>query len=87
MVATDSGEFDRESPLAKAVIKIVADTLAVDEKDIDCDANIMLDMGATSLQYFSILSALAKEFSLSAEENEKYAYTIKDFCSYIERHL
>ena len=56
-------------------------------EDIDYDAHIMIDLGATSLQYFSILSALANEFSVSAQDGENYAYTVRDISAYIERYI
>lgn len=79
--------FDRESPLAQKVLAIIAPILDQEPAEIDCEAHLMMDLGASSLQYFSMLSALAEEFRLSSDEREEYAYTVREFCEYIERHL
>ncbi len=76
-----------ENPIAKKVAEIIADVLSLNLEDIDYDAHIMIDLGATSLQYFSILSALANEFSVSAQDGENYAYTVRDISAYIERYI
>ena len=78
---------DNENPICKKVAEIVADVLSLPTDEIDYDAHIMIDMGASSLQYFSILSALANEFSVSAQDGENYAYTVRDISAYIERYI
>ena len=79
--------IDNENPICKKVAEIVADVLSLPINEIDYDAHIMIDMGASSLQYFSILSALANEFSVSAQDGENYAYTVRDISAYIERYI
>ena len=69
------------------VLELIAPILELEPKDIDPDANLMVDLGATSLQYFSMLSVLAEEFGLEAEQGDKYTYTVRDFCRYIERRI
>ena len=81
----DDGEVDQK--LLARVLELVAPILELKPEEIDPDAHLMLDLGATSLQYFSMLSVLAEEFGLSAEQGEKYTYTIREFCRYIERHI
>ena len=50
--------------------------------------HIFYDLGATSLQYFSMISDLCAEFSLSQYENgEIYCYTAKELCAFIERNM
>jgi len=57
-------------------------------ESLDDRAHILLDMGATSLQYFEIISAIAAEFSIeSYNDKEHYRYTIEEFCEYIERYV
>ena len=80
-------EFDREGALAQKVFAIVGKALDRDPATIDPDAHLMLELGASSLQYFSILSALAEEFQLTASSGEEYRYTVRAFCEYIERQL
>lgn len=83
--ANEDGEIDQK--LLNRVLELVAPILDLSPEEIDPDAHLMLDLGATSLQYFSMLSVLAEEFGLSAEQGEKYTYTIREFCKYIERHI
>lgn len=79
--------FDRQSPLAQKVLELLAPILGIQPEEIDCEAHLMMDLGASSLQYFSILSAVAEEFRLTADETEEYSYTVREICEYIERHL
>lgn len=85
--AAAAGEFDRQSPLAQKVLEIVGEVLGIPAEQIDPDAHLMLELDATSLQYFSILSALAEEFKVSASSGEEYRYTVRAFCEYLERQL
>lgn len=82
---TQEGEA---SPLLLQVRKIIAQTLEIDENSIGSDTHIFYDLGATSIQYFSILSALSQHFSITDyDSNDKYCYTPKQICEYIERKL
>ncbi len=84
--ASSSGG-DVDPKILNRVLELIAPILELEPKDIDPDANLILDLGATSLQYFSMLSVLADEFGLEAEQGEKYTYTVREFCRYIERHI
>ena len=80
--------FDRNGPLAVKVRQIIADELDINADEIDDNAHIIFDLGADSLKYFSVISALAKEFSVSSySDKENYRYTVKEFCEYLERHI
>lgn len=80
--------FDRNSPLAQKVRQIVAEELLIDADSIGDDAHLIFDLGADSLKYFSVISAIAKEFSISSySDKENYRYTVKEFCEYLERHI
>ncbi len=79
------GEVDQK--ILDRVLELIAPILELKPEEIDPDAHLMLDLGATSLQYFSMLRVLAEEFGLSAEQGEKYTYTVREFCRYIERHI
>lgn len=77
-----------ESPLLQEVRKIIAQVLELDEGEVTAQSHIFHDLGATSIQYFSILTALAQHFSVSDYENsDTYCYTPKEICEYIERKL
>ena len=79
---------DGESLLLHQVRKIVAKVLEIDEADVQSQSHIFYDLGATSIQYFSILVALAEEFSISDyNSTDTYRYTPKEICEYIESKL
>lgn len=86
--AAESAEFDVNSPLADRVRTIAAPILGVEKEDIGPDTHVMHELGATSLQYFSLLTELSKEFpELDYSDSNNYFYTLRDFCEYIERQL
>ncbi len=77
-----------QSALAEKVRSLIAATLEISAQKVTPDAHLMLELGADSMQYFSLLSALANEFSIGApEQKEQYCYTLRDICDYIERHI
>ncbi len=79
---------DENSPLMERVRQIIADSLGVLYEDINANSHIFYDLGATSIQYFSILTKLSEAFAISDyNKNDKYCYTPKEICEYIERHL
>ena len=76
------------SALMIQVCKIIAQVLELEEAAVTVDAHIFHDLGATSMQYFSIIAALAEHFSITSyESNDTYRYTPKEICEYIERNL
>ena len=68
--------------------KIIAENLCVSPEEVTADSHICFDLGATSIQYFSILSALSEKFQISEYNNqEKYCYTLTEIADYIEGKL
>ncbi len=84
-VSADDTAYTEE--MLNAVKNIVAKILNINVDEIDIHAHIMLDLGADSMQYYSILTALANEFSISNPEKGVLYYTVHEFCQYIERHI
>ncbi len=80
-------EEHTDSPLLTTVIEIAARVLMREKEELNPDAHLMNDLGVSSLQYFALLSALADEFSLSADQDDQYVYTLRGFCAYIERRM
>lgn len=77
-----------DSPLMEDVKKIIAAKLDIPAEQIDSTSHIFFDLGGSSIQYFSILTALSEHFELSGyEQTDKYCYTPKEICEYIERRL
>lgn len=78
----------QQSALLRQVIAIIAKVLELEEDSVTAESHIFHDLGATSIQYFSILAALAEHFSVSDyESNDTYCYTPKEICEYLERKL
>ncbi len=79
---------ETESPFAEDVKMIIAEVLALDVEQFDNDNHIFYDLGATSIQYFDILTRLAQKFSIDDyRQNDKYAYTVNEICKYLEKHV
>ena len=84
-VPTEAPE-DIQSPFLAPVKAIIARILEVDVAEIANDSHIFYDLGATSIQYFSILAALAEAFSVSDyDSSDAFCYTPKEICEYLER--
>jgi long-subunit acyl-CoA synthetase (AMP-forming) len=82
----ESGEYENTA-LLKKVTEIIAKVIDEDIEKIEPDTNLLVDLEISSIQYFSILSALAEEFSLIANSDDKYCYTVREMCEYVERQL
>ena len=79
---------DDNSPLMLQVRSIIAKVLELPIEQVTPTSHIFFDLGGTSIQYFSILTALAEHFSLSDyDKNDTYRYTPKEICQYIESRL
>ena len=76
------------SPLMEDVKEVIAGVLNIDASKIGANTHIFFDLDATSLQYFSILTELSKKFELTEyDKSEKYCYTPKEICEFLERYL
>lgn len=83
-----TGDEGQDTPLLGRIKEMIAQELQCDVTTIGMDSHIFYDLGATSLQYFAIISAISAEFGLTQYENgEIYCYTPKELCAYIERNL
>ncbi len=79
---------ERNPVLLDQVREIVARVLDMKPDDVTDHAHILLDLGATSLQYFEIISEMASVFAISSySDKENYRYTVDEFCEYIERYV
>lgn len=65
----------------KKIKEIFKEVLNKDE--LDDDAHFIFDLGGTSLDYFSLLMKLEKEFNISFNFENKSCSTIKEFTNYI----
>ena len=79
---------DEDSPLLQEVRQIIADTLELSVEQVEPGAHIFFDLGASSIQYFTIISRLSDHFSITGyDKDDKYCYTPKEISQYIERRL
>lgn len=80
---------DGAESVAMAQVKaIIAKVLERKPEDIGDTDHIFYDLGATSIQYFTIVGALSETFGISQyEKGEDYRYTPAEICQYIERHI
>ncbi len=77
-----------ESPLMQQVRTVIARVLGIEADTVQPGTHVFYDLGATSIQYFSILSELASHFEISNySKSDQYCYTLKEMTDYIERHL
>ena len=84
-VTSDQGE---DSPLMEEVKQIIASVLEIPAESIEANSHLFFDLGGSSIQYFSVLTALSQHFELGGyDRTDKYCYTPKEICEYIERCL
>lgn len=87
MVIAECAEGE-QSPLQQQICSIIAQVLGIPVEQVGVDAHIFYDLGASSIQYFSVLSALSERFSIAEyDKTETYRYTPREICEYIERYL
>lgn len=83
-----TGHEGEDTPLLRKIREMIAGHLQLDVEKVGVNDHIFYDLGATSLQYFSVISDICAEFSLSQYENgEIYCYTAKELCAFIERNM
>ncbi len=84
----ESPEFDRNSALATKVLDIAERVLGIERERIGADTHVIQELGISSLQYFSLLTELSKEFPyMDYSNSNNYFYTLREFCEYIERQI
>lgn len=84
-VATSDGVC---SPFADKVRQIIADALQISGEEVGDNTHIFYDLGATSIQYFDILTRLSEKFEVSDyKSSDKYCYTVQEICRYLEEHV
>ena len=73
------------SDLEREVIECFATALERNSEEISPSANFFLDLGGSSLDYFTLLGLLKDKYgiSLPADDKEKL-FTVRDFCEFIK---
>ena len=64
-----------------------AEVLCKSTLDIDNDKHFIFELGGTSLDYFSLLMKLKKEFGMEFSLEHQSCSTVNEFSSYIEKRL
>ena len=81
----NTNNLEKDDVLEK-IISIVKDILVVDEVDISKD--LMLDLGASSLDYFAIASSIYDEFDIVIIDDDGVKYrTIEEISNFIKEQL
>ncbi len=77
-----------DSPLTDAVKEIIASVLSINIEDFNSNSHIFYDLGATSIQYFSILTRISEKFSITDyQKTDTFCYTVKEICEYIGKRI
>lgn len=83
-----TGNEGEDTPLLRKIRAIIAKELDCEESKVGINDHIFYDLGASSLQYFAIISAISAEFGATEyTAGEIYCYTPKEICAYIEKKL
>ena len=74
-----------DSEILQQIIRLTAELLGREEETLLPDAQLLQDLGVSSLQYFALLSALEEHFDFVPHGEEQYGYTLREFSRMIER--
>jgi long-chain acyl-CoA synthetase len=73
------------SDLEREVIECFASALERSPEEISPNANFFLDLGGTSLDYFTLLGLLKDKYGISLPSDDKEKlFTVRDFCEFIK---
>lgn len=70
--------YDGVSPLAKKIRDLFGEALGRDGSKISHDADFFVDLGATSLDYFSLLDLISEEFEIDVDLLRSWSATTVD---------
>lgn len=73
------------SETEKIVMKIMADILGRDVKDIKAGSDFISELGGSSLDYFSLLKNIENEFDITLSFENRSARTPAEFAEYITK--
>jgi len=69
------------------VVKVVAETLNVDESRVTDESQFVEDLGAESMQSVELIAAFEDEFDIEMDEQEALGVkTVGDAVTFIDRH-
>jgi len=82
----DEAEVQLDEELLARVRSVVALTLDCPEDTIKACSDFFTDLGGTSLDYFTLISNLQKEFGVGIDKNSAGISTVSGFCDYIRKN-
>jgi len=69
------------------VVKVVAETLNIDESRVTDESKFVEDLGAESMQSVELIAAFEDEFDIEMDEQEALGVkTVGDAVTFIDRH-
>ena len=78
-----------DTEIADVVVSVIADAFSLDEAYIakHPDLNFRIDLAATSMQYFFLLTELEEKLDVGMESHDfqSKAYTVADAVSYVTK--
>ena len=86
--ASDPEKEDfKASQFTMKVAEIIADVLGKDVSEIGPNADLFMELGGSSLDYFSIIMEVQKEFRVSFPSDQEQTFrTAQQFAEYIEKN-
>lgn len=79
-------EEEKELTIAERIKQIIVDELAIDEAEVTGNANLVVDLGADSLDIVELVMRIEEEFDvLISEEDEDEVVTVADVVKLAER--
>ena len=77
-----------KSEISKRVVKVVAQVLKVDPKDIRLESNFAFDLGADSMSSVALLAAFDEEFDIEMEEDKaREVQTVGEAVEFIAQYI
>ena len=72
------------SEIALKIKEIMANIITIEKEDIPSDAHFIYDLGATSMDYLTLLVKLREEFEINFDfTNNNNCYNVEEFVKYI----
>ncbi|MCF7833202.1 MAG: acyl carrier protein [Candidatus Marinimicrobia bacterium] len=73
--------------MKEQLIKIIAEELSVEEKDITLESDLQEDLGADSLDAIQLIMSIENEFDVTVPESEiDHLKKVSDILKYLEEN-
>jgi acyl carrier protein len=79
---------NKEITMKDRLIRLIAQSMGIDEMDIDMKSNFMDDLGADSLDTVEIIIELEDEFGIEIPDDEvEKMFTVADVYNYLDNNV